>query len=156
MPVSRRCLWNLLATLPRATAEELYAHLQNLAANSPFVSDPAPEDMVRTVRSSLDKKYGKGAAEAIAWAVFRTISLEEVTKAQAMAMQNAVGGSNGRWAEAVAAILAGAGQPEEPEPVGEEAEEPEEETASVDQAHTPVPAEDGPMADPVIEAAVER
>ncbi len=153
--------------------EELRSHLRELAAASPFASDPAPEGMVRSVRISLDKKHGEGAAEKIARVVFKVISLEEATKAQAMAMQNALGVSNGQWAEAVQAIMAMPDQPEEPEPlmdereyadvIGADYEEPEpvnEEAEPLappeEPEEEPPPAAAGPANDPVVQAAIER
>ncbi len=161
------------------SVQEMCVELQEWAAASPFASDPAPAGMVRAVRSSLNKKHGEGAADRIAQAVFGVISLEEVTKAQAMAMQNKLGTNNGQWAEAVEALLRfrPGEQVAEPEsgPAEEEAgppsEEPEAEAAAnADQAPTPEPTDeepeaveeeasppaDVPQADPVIQAAVNR
>jgi hypothetical protein len=83
---------------------EMRSWLQRQAGHSPFACKPAPANVIHSLRISIARRYGEGAAERIAQAVFGIASLKEATKAQAMVMQNEIA-SNSRWVEVVEAVL---------------------------------------------------
>lgn len=95
-------------------AQALREHMQKIANASPGISDPASDGMLKSVKTSLERRYGEGAAEKIAEYIFDLLCIEELTQGQAIALQNELTTAQGvkRWGETVKKILAFAPDPE--------------------------------------------
>ncbi len=83
---------------------EMRHYFRYQAHYSSFAREPAPANVIHSLQISIARRYGEGAAERVAQAVFGIASLREATKAQAMVMQNEIA-SNSRWGEVVEAVL---------------------------------------------------